>query len=133
MDEKNGTFQLEYVKCELKVSNISIKQLKAKEAVRILEVHVCPQLQWDEQYKVMKEKIIESIAKINNTEIKICLPGLHFNACLIKKVFFGRGVINLADRKDKELRKLYETAISKKIRVGSNFPRASLYSRKNAV
>ena len=64
---KNGKFKLENVECELKVISISIKKLNAKEVLGTLGVHVCPQLQWDEQHKVMKETMIESIAKLNNT------------------------------------------------------------------
>ena len=81
----------------------------------------------------MKDKMIESIANLNNTEIKPYLMCLYFNASLLKKVFFGCGLINLKDYQDKILRKLYETTIAKKLRLGSNFPRAALCSRKNAL
>ena len=56
-----------------------------------------------------------------------------FNVYLLKKVFFGCGVIKLLKRQDKELRKLYKTTIDKKFRLGSNFSIAALYSIKNAV
>ena len=79
----------------MKVNNTSIKQLSTNEAIRTLGVHICPQLQWDDQFTVMKEKMIESIAKLNNTEIKPYLMHLYFNAYLLKKVFFGYGVIKL--------------------------------------
>ena len=81
----------------------------------------------------MKEKIIESIAKLNNTEIKPYLMHLYFNAYLLKKVFFGCGVMKITNNQDKELKKSYETTIAKKLRHGSNFPRAAMYSRKSAV
>ena len=117
---------------ELKVRNKSTTQLLAKEAVRTLGVHACPQLQWEEEFKVMKEKMIKSIAKLKNTEIKPYLMCLYFNMCLLKKFFFGSGVIKLLKRQSKELRKLHESAISKKLRLGSNFPRAALHSRKKS-
>ena len=110
-----------------------MNQLKATEEIRTIGMHVCPQLQWDDQLKVMKERMIDSIAKFNNTEIKLHLINVHFNACFLKKMFFGCGVINLKDRQYKELRKLHETKIAKKLRLGSNFPRVALHSRKNAV
>ena len=58
---------------------------------------------------------------------------LHLNAHLLKKVFFGCGVIKILKRQDKELRKLNKNTIAKKLRLGSNFTRAELYSRKSAV
>ena len=58
---------------------------------------------------------------------------LYFNAYLLKKVFFECRVINLSKEQDKELRRMYETTLAKKLRLGSNFPRTALYSRKNAV
>ena len=88
MDDKNWKFKIENLECELKVSNIRIKQLKAKETVRTLGVHVCPQLQWNEQFKVIKEKMIKFVAKLNNTDFKPHLMCLYFKACLLKKVFW---------------------------------------------
>ena len=52
---------------------------------------------------------------------------------MIKKFFFWCRVIKLLKRQDKELRKLYKSTIDKKLRLGSNFPIAALYSIKNAV
>ena len=46
---------------------------------------------------------------------------------------FGCGVIDLKDHQPEEFRKLHETTIAKKLRLGSNFPREALNSRKNAV
>ena len=77
--------------------------------------------------------MIESIAKLNDTEIKPYLMHLCFNACLLKKIFFGCVVIKLKDRQDKELQKLHKTTINKKLILGSNFPRASFCSKNNAV
>ena len=85
----NGKFEIVTVECELKINNKTIKQLNTKEAIRTLGVHMCPQVQQKDQFKVMKEKMIESIAKINNTEIKPYLMHLCFNAYLLKKVFSG--------------------------------------------
>ena len=48
----------------------------------------------------------------------------------MKKVFFGCGTIELKDQKDRVLRKMYETKIAKKLRLGSNFTRAALFFDK---
>ena len=58
---------------------------------------------------------------------------LCFNAYLLKKVCVGCRVIKLLKHQDKDPRKLCETTIVKNLRLGSNFPRAALDSRKNAV
>ena len=52
---------------------------------------------------------------------------LYFKACLLNKLFVGRGVIKIKDHQDKKLLKLCETTIAKKLRLGSNFSRASLH------
>ena len=108
-------------------------QLKVKEAIRTVGVHTCPQLQWDGQFKVMKDKMIKSIAKLNSIEIKTYLMHLYFNACLLKKVFFGCGAINIKDFQYKTLRNFHETKISKMLRIGSNFPREELHLKRKAI
>ena len=97
---KYGKFKLENAEHELKVRNISMNQSQVKEALRTVGAHTCPQLQWDEQHKVMKEKMIESIEKLNTIEIKQHLACLHFNTHLLKKAFSWCGVTNLKDRQD---------------------------------
>ena len=41
--------------------------------------------------------------------------------------------MKITNNQDKELRKLYETTLAKKLRLGSNFSRAAMCSRKSAV
>ena len=57
----------------------------------------------------------------------------YFNECLINKVFFGCGIIELKDQKDRILRKMNKTIIAIKLRLGSNFPKAALCLRKNTL
>ena len=49
------------------------------------------------------------------------------------EIIFGCGVIKIKDHQDKSLRKLHETTIAKKLRLGSKFPRSALHSRNTAV
>ena len=88
---------------------------------------MCPKSHWDDQFQAMKAKIIK------HTEIKPYLMCMDFNAYLMKKMFFGFGIIELKDQKDRALIKLHETTIAKKLRLESNFPREASCSRKNAV
>ena len=121
------------MKCELKVNKKIIKQLSTKDAIRTLGVYMCPQVQWKDQFKAMKDKMIELIAKLNNTEIKPHLMHPYFNAYLLKKVFFGCGVMKISKQQYKGLRRLYEIPLAKKLQLGSNFPRSALCSRKSTV
>ena len=41
---ENGKFKIENIERDLKVNNTSIIQLKVKEAIRTLGVHICPKL-----------------------------------------------------------------------------------------
>ena len=100
-------FKIENVECELKVNNTSMIQLKAKEAIRTVGCHTCPHSPWDIQFKCMKDKMIDSIEKINNTEIKPYLICLCFNACSLEKVMFWCRLIKLKDYQYKQLRKLH--------------------------
>ena len=56
----NGKFESVTIECELKVNKKIIKQLSTKDAIRTLGVHMCPQFQWNDQFKVMKDKIIDN-------------------------------------------------------------------------
>ena len=59
--------------------------------------------------------MIESIARLNRTDIKTYLMCLYFNAYFLKKVFFGCRVMKISKQQDKELRRLYETTLAKKL------------------
>ena len=76
--------------------------------------------------------MIESIEKLNSKEIKPYLMHLHFNAYLLKDSF-QMWVITLKDHQDKVLRKLDETTIAKKLRLGINFTREAFNLRKKAI
>ena len=68
MEENKWKIRISNHWVRAKTNNKIIKQLSTKEAIRTLGVHMYPKLQWNDQFGVMKEKMIESIAKLNNTE-----------------------------------------------------------------
>ena len=68
------------MECDLKVSITKTNQLKVIDTIRTLGAHECLQLQGYDQFKVTKEKMIESMANLNKTEIKPYLMHLYFNA-----------------------------------------------------
>ena len=47
--------------------------------------------------------------------------------------FLGLRIIELKDQQEIVLREIHETTIAKKLRLGSNFSRETLYSRKNIL
>ena len=81
----------------------------------------------------MKEKITESIVKLNDTEIKPHSMCAYFNAFLMKKIIFGYGTIELKDQQYRTLNKTNETMTAKKLRLRNNFPRIAPDSKKNAA
>ena len=63
------------------------------------------------------------------------MPTTHlcYNVCLIKKVYFGCGIMHVSKQQEKELKKIYEPVLLKKLGLSENFPRSALCSRKTAL
>ena len=57
-----------------------------------------PSLVWDKQFEIMKEKMVEAIFKLKNTEIVVPTAHLYYNMYLIKKVYFGCSIIHLSEQ-----------------------------------
>ena len=81
----------------------------------------------------MKDKMRCAIAKLQNTAIDLPLTYIFFNQYLIKSIYFGCSVIYLNKTQEKELMKIYEESILKKIGLSAKFPRQILYARKSAL
>ena len=74
-----------------------------------------------------------AIAKLMNTNIKIPLTYLYFNAYLMKSVYFGCGIFGLTNPQENELKRIYEEAILVKLNLRRKFPWAILYVKKSAM
>jgi len=74
-----------------------------------------------------------AIAKLQNIVIASPLIYIFFNQYLIKSVYFSCGVIYINKVQKKELMKIYEVPILKKIGLSAKFPRQILYARKAAL
>ena len=81
----------------------------------------------------MKEKIRETIYKLKSTIIVASTASLHYNIHLIKKVYFGCGVLSLMLKQEEELKKIYEPVALRKLELSKNFLRAVLYFQKTAL
>ena len=124
---------IERVDTKIFVHGQEIKQLEINESTRTLGVHLSPSLCWKGQFEVMRKKLHESITKIMNIDINPYQASVYFNVYMIKSVFFGCGVINLNEKQELELRKLYEEPMLIKLGFSRNFPRKVLYMRKSAL
>ena len=71
-----------------------------KESIKSLGVYIGPALDWEKQFNVMKEKIRESVTKIESMEIHPATAYIFFNMYLSKKVFFGCGIFVLIDKQE---------------------------------
>ena len=58
---------------------------------------------------------------------------MYYNMCLIKKAYFGCGVLSITLQQEEVLKKIYEPIILQKLGLSENFPRAVLHSRKTAL
>ena len=81
----------------------------------------------------MIEKMKEAIYKLRNIEIAALVASLYYNAYLIKKVYFGSGVLSLSEKQEQELKRIYEPILLRKMKLSEKFPRNVLYSRKTAL
>ena len=77
--------------------------------------------------------MMESVAKIKRIEIYPSTVYIFFSMYLCRKVFFSCRIINMNNTQEKELMRIYEPIILKKIGLGEKFPRLCLYSRRSAL
>ena len=92
-----------------------------------------PSLKWEGQFKAMVEKMKEAIYKLRNIEIAAPIAHLYYDAYLIKKIYFGSGVMSLTEQQEKVLKQIYEPVLLRKMKLSEKFPRSVLYSRKTAL
>ena len=78
----------------------------------------------------MREKLVVSVTKLLSININNFQTYIYFNMYMKRVVFFGCGSIDLLEKQNKELRKVYENLISKRLGLGEKFPRKVLYSQR---
>jgi hypothetical protein len=94
---------------------------------------MAPSIKWIKQFELIKDKMRCAIAKLQNTVIALPLIYIFFNQYLIKSMYFGCRPIYINKAQEKELMKIYEVPILKKIGLSAKFPRQILYVRKAAL
>ena len=103
------------------------------ECTRSLRVHIGPSLKWEKQFKIMIEKMMELVVKIKKIDIYPSIAYIFFNMYLCRKVYFGYSIVDMNDKQEKELIRIYKPMILKKIGFGEKFLRSCLYLRRTAL
>lgn len=94
---------------------------------------ICPNLGWNEQFKEMRRKLVESIKKLMRTQIETYQVHAFFNTYMLKSVFFGCGVVRLSQMEELELKRIHDTPILKKLGLSIKLPCEVMYMRKTAL
>ena len=76
----------------------------------------------------MREKLVVSMMKLLSTNINNFQTYMYFNMYMTRVVFFGYDSIDLLEKQNKDLRKVYENLISKRLDLGKKFLCKVLYS-----
>ena len=56
-----------------------------------------PELMWNEQFKVMREKLVASITKLMKTKLNSYQTQVCFNMYMTRSVFFDCGIMELTE------------------------------------
>ena len=67
------------------------------------------------------------------TEISLYQAYIFFNMYLLRSVFFGCSMVEISEKQEKELKKIYEILLLTKLKLGEKFPRRILYTRRTAL
>ena len=119
--------------CDITVKNTTIKQLPCRQATKSLGVIYTPAADWNPQFEVMKEKMVEIIGKLMSTSVKHYQVHMFYHTYMVIKVCFECAVMELTDKQEDELREIYEIPILKKLGLSITYPRALLYVEREAM
>ena len=129
----NGKQQIVQLEATIEVHKEVIKIIDVHQSTITLGVFMNPALTWKGQFEVMRKKINDSIIKLKNMDINSYQASVYYNIYLIKTVYFGCGIIELNDKQERELKRIYKEPILNKLGFSKKFPRNVLYARKSAL
>jgi hypothetical protein len=118
---------------KVEINSKELKRVDCKMNIKTLGMMIGPVLNWKSQFTEMVKKMKEAIGKLNKTEMITSTASLYYNMYLIKKVYFGCGIITITEQQEEILKKIYEPVILRKMGLSEKFPRAVLYSRQTAL
>ena len=96
-------------------------------------MYMTPTLKWEKQFAIMIEKMKEAMCKLKWVPISIVNTHMYYNMYLLRRVYFGYGIMRLMPNQEKELMKLSENVLIKKMGLSKKFPRKLLYARWNSI
>jgi len=128
-----GLKKIKNLNVTIELNTHEINSVKCEESQKTLGVYMTPSMSWSTQFIQMVEKMKEAIHKLANTEILAATAHIFYNAYLIKKVYFGCGIMTLELSQEMILRKIYEPVILRKLQLSEKFPRNVLYMRNGAL
>ena len=73
------------------------------------------------------------MCKLRKVEIAAPIAHLCCDAYLIKKVYFGSGVMSLTEKQERMLKQTHEPVLLRKMNLSEKFPRSVLHSRKTTL
>ena len=91
----------------IEVYSEKLTELKCDETIRALGIYINPSLKQEKQFTIMKQKMLQSIAKIMNTNMNTYQIHIYFNMYLVRSVFFGSRIISLNEKQLRVLEKMY--------------------------
>ena len=130
---KQGDKKIKNVIVNIRINGESVKVVESSKSEKTLGVYISPSMKWETQFKSMIEKMKEATYKLRNVEIAAPIAYLYYNAYMIKKVYFGCGILSLSEKEEQELKRIYEPTLLRKMRLSEKFPRNILYARKTAL
>jgi len=95
---QQGQKKIEQLQASMQIDQQIIEQLSNKESIKTLGVQISPTIQWEQQFKMMIEKLQEITAKMKNTPMNTHNAYLYFNMYMITKVYFGCGIMTITEK-----------------------------------
>jgi len=118
---------------DIEINGVKLKQLGTKDTIRILGLFMNPSLRWDKQYKVMLDKLKQSITTLMSSKINAFQAFIYFNMYMMHSMYFGYCAININKTRWNEICKVYEATMTKKLNLSMTFPRKLLYTHRTAI
>jgi len=97
---KQGNKIIEDIKVNISINNVKVNEVSCKKSEKTLGVHLSPSMKWEGQFKAMVSKMKEATYKLGKVEIAAPIAHMCYNAHLIKKVYFGSGVMSITEQQE---------------------------------
>ena len=75
----------------------------------------------------------EAVVKLSAVEMNHHQAAMYYNIYMLTSVYFGSGIIELSKEQEKEIMKMTEPALLRKLGLSINFPRTVMYEAHNML